>query len=72
MISLDTWSGPAEAATKAVVTSSYIFHTSHAVFLPFVTKDDIVSHPLWAWNIEWDLDLSGPKDAAISCAGINL
>lgn len=56
-----------ESLMKVDVISGTDFHTSYAVFLPFLLNDDTVSHPVKAWNISNALDVSGPRQFAISC-----
>ena len=40
------------------------FHTSQAIFFPRPLKDEKVSHPFGAWNIDRVEALSGPRDIA--------
>ena len=37
-------------SSNAAVTSGKTFHVFHAVFLPLPANDDVVSHPVNAWN----------------------
>ena len=65
-------SRPEDRPRKVGIASSNTFQVSHVDFLPFVPKDDTVSHPVYAWNIGRNRDLSGSRDVAISCAGMYL
>ena len=61
-------SGFAIKEQNALVTSSYTFQVSHAVFCPLPPKLDTVLQPVNEWNIGNAMQWSGPRDLAISWA----
>ena len=66
IISVGMLAGMPANVRSASVRAGNIAQVSHAVFFPLLANDDVVSHPVRAWNIGKAFDFRGPRDVAIS------
>ena len=77
IIGIWSWSylsdkGTLPIASNASTTSGNTLVVLHAVFFPFLRKNDVWSHPVKAWNISMDIAFWGPMFRTMMWAGISL